>query len=123
MHLSREQNNTHTIQAYSETGIKVNDELYYKSIIISPNKIITQWPIHAIHDLNETLMKPILELHPEIIIIGHNQSCQKIPLFILNALSQKGIGFECMSIGAACRTFNVLLSEQRTVTIGLIFST
>ncbi|HAU0934786.1 TPA: hypothetical protein JBH70_12550, partial [Legionella pneumophila] len=55
------------------------------------------------------------------IIIGHLQTGKTLPVTLISQLSQKRIGIECMSIGAACRTYNVLLSEHRAVVAGFIF--
>ncbi|WP_133127835.1 Mth938-like domain-containing protein [Legionella nagasakiensis] len=122
MHITREQVDLHTIQSYSESEIKINNTLYERSVIISRKTLIAQWQIHSVQELNETLLAPMLELNPEVIIIGHNKVGLQASISVHQYLSKRRIGLECMSIGAACRTFNVLLSEQRAVVLGIIFS-
>ena len=76
----------------------------------------------TIKELNEKSLEPLLTLEPVIIIIGHQQPGIYVPMSVMQYLSKQRIGIECMSIGAACRTFNVLLNEQRNVVIGVIFN-
>ena len=106
MHIQLEANDNNTIRSYSNTAIKVGETIHESSVIISRDAIITPWTVHTVQELTDDNFKPIIELEPEIIIIGHQQSLS--------------IGLECMSIGAACRTFNVLLSEKLKVVVGII---
>lgn len=50
-----------------------------------------------------------------VLLIGTGESIAPIPPEIRQALRSSGIGVEIMDTGAACRTFNVLLSEERAV--------
>lgn len=122
MHIQLESADHLTIQSYQDHQITVQGNVYKKSLIISPDHLTPSWPIHSLEALSEVTLEPILTFNPEIIIIGHQKSSVSLPSQILPYLSKKRIGIEIMSIGAACRTFNVLLSEKRKVVIGLIFS-
>lgn len=121
MHIHMESPDQHTIQSYSDTQITVNHTNYHNSLIINRDTIISDWPIHSIQTFNQAILMPILSLNPEVILIGHKQLGAYLPIAIMEYLSKQRIGVECMSIGAACRTFNVLLGEQRAVVIGFIF--
>ena len=123
MHIQLEAKDNNTIRSYSETAIMVGETIYESSVIIGSETIISPWAVHAVQELTDDNLKPIIELEPEIIIIGHQQSLSTLPMLIMQSLSKQRIGLECMSIGAACRTFNVLLSEKRKVAIGIIFQT
>ena len=120
MHIQLEANDNNTIRSYSNTAIKVGETIHESSVIISRDAIITPWTVHTVQELTDDNFKPIIELEPEIIIIGHQQSLSTVPMLIMQSLSKQRIGLECMSIGAACRTFNVLLSEKRKVVVGII---
>ncbi len=63
----------------------------------------------------------LLQLQPEVILIGYNGH-NKLLIELIQDLAKKKIGLECMSIGAACRTFNILLSEGRKVVAGFILN-
>lgn len=120
MQINQEQKEPHAIQSYSDEGIQVKNHLYNNSLIISREQIITNWPIQTIKDLCEKKLQPLLDLKPEVIIIGFSDTCPPPPIEIYQTLSPLQIGLECMSIGAACRTFNILLSEYRAVVAGFI---
>lgn len=121
MQINLESSDKHTIQSYSDSQMMINGVEYTDSLIISRGEIITPWPLHSVLELSEDLIKPLLEQHPEVILIGHRQLDVQIPIMIVQFLAQHRIGIECMSMGAACRTFNVLLGEQRNVVAGIIF--
>lgn len=122
MQINLESFDKYTIKSYDTSHITVNDTIYNDSLIISRQALISPWPVHAVQDLTKELLKPIIELQPEVIIIGGNQLNAQVPMMLVHYLAARRIGIECMSIGAASRTFNVLLGEQRAVVAGIILT-
>ncbi|MCX7091343.1 MAG: MTH938/NDUFAF3 family protein [Legionellales bacterium] len=121
MEIHLESTESHTIRSYSDQSILVGQTTLEQSCIISQQTIQTTWPIRHLNELmNPDLVAAVLQYHPEVIIIGHAGPSQFLPN-LASELSRQRIGLECMSIGAACRTFNVLLSEGRNVVLGIIF--
>ena len=57
----------------------------------------------------------IVDLRPEIVLFGSGAKLRFPDITLLQPLVDAGIGLEVMDTGAACRTFNVLLSEGRSV--------
>lgn len=121
MNINLETANQHAVQAYSPTQIKINSVIYEQNFIVCHEAIQANWIIHRIQDLNENTLAALISYQPEIIIIGHSLIGQFPPASILHELNLQRIGLESMSIGAACRTYNVLLSENRRVVLGIIF--
>lgn len=121
MQINLETREKHTIQSYSDSQIMANNIQYNQSLIIGRQAIFSPWPIYSVQDLTEERLNPILEMQPEVILIGHNQLGDHVPMHLIEYLSKQRIGIECMSIGAASRTFNVLLGEERAVVIGIVF--
>ncbi len=111
---------THSIHAYSEHSIIVHGQTYSQSLRINRQHIHFPWNVTTLNTLTPADLDVLLSEGPDIILIGHT-TLQHAPVAIINALSQQRIGFECMSIGAACRTFNILLGEKRKVSLGIIF--
>lgn len=122
MHIQLESNAQHAIEAYSETEIRIQSVAYHKSVIVSPHALITDWPVHTLAELTEATIEPLLTHSSKIILIGHNNPKVLVPTVALRYLATQQIALESMSIGAACRTFNVLLSEGRDVVLGVIFA-
>jgi len=122
MHIQLEPSDNNSIRSYGDDQVTIGETIYHQSVIISQNKIITPWPIVSVRDLNEATVQPLIDLDPEIIIIGHSQAGVLPPYDLMEEFSKKRIGLECMFIGAASRTFNVLLSEHRRVVAAIIFN-
>ncbi|MDF1685018.1 MAG: MTH938/NDUFAF3 family protein [Legionellaceae bacterium] len=121
MEIQLEAREPHTIQSYSDAAVTVNHELYSQSLIISRDTIISEWPVTQASDLSTQSLDALTALKPEIIILGFHKPDALRRLDNIRRLCEQKIGVECMDIGAACRTFNVLLSEERDVVVGLIF--
>ena len=121
MHLNLERPDQHAVQSYGISEIKINDVVYQQSIVVSRQQILTEWPVKSIKELDIDSLDILVAQKPEIIIIGHQENGQFAPASVMAFLSQKRIGIECMSLGAACRTYNILLGEQREVVFGVIF--
>ena len=120
MQINKETPDKNSIQSYGDQQIIINQEAYRNNLIISANQIITEWPVTSLSSLDKTALEPILALKPELVLIGHTQPGALPPIQVIEYLYQQRIGIECMLIGPACRTFNVLLSEQRVVVLALI---
>jgi uncharacterized protein len=109
----------HSIKAYCDTAVSVGDQTFTRSFCLSAQKIHYPWSVESLKNLNRSDLA-VLEADPiSIILIGHNTPTFA-PLSLITELSTQGIGLECMSIAAACRTFNVLLDEKRSVGLGII---
>jgi len=119
MQLQRETADSNTITHYDKTAVIIQGHRYEKNLIIG-QKVILEWPVAQMKDLSQETLAPILALHPKVILLGRSGNIYPEPHIIVT-LAQQKIGIECMSIDAACRTFNLLLSEGREVVAALIF--
>lgn len=121
MNINLETNNSFSIQAYSDSEIHIHSVIYQQNLMVSKQGVISPWSVVDITALTIDSLTDIMAQTPEVIIIGHESTGRFAPYPTLHYLSQHRIGLECMSIGAACRTYNVLLSEYRHVVLGIIF--
>jgi uncharacterized protein len=121
MHINLETSENHTIQAYSDHQIQINFIIYKQSLIVSKEQLIADLTIKDIQELDEHYLQQLMKCNPEVIIIGHKNTGKFPSMNIMSQLSQKRIGIECMPLGAACRTYNILLNEGRAVVGGFIF--
>ncbi len=110
----------HQIRSVSAEGILINDTLYTGALIINAEKLIDGWPVASADELCEELLAPVLELKPDLLLLGTGSGQvflePKISWFLLSA----GIGVEVMTTPAACRTFNVVMSEGRNAVAALL---
>lgn len=112
--------NVNTIRAFERDSIRINNKSYSNSLIVTADIIQDNWPIeHPEHISVETIIQ-LLAFQPEVILIGTGQNHHLLnPMLSLEA-TQQGIGIEIMTTEAACRTYNVLLGEDRAVLAALI---
>jgi uncharacterized protein len=77
------------------------------------------WPPHSVEELALEHLAPIFAFAPEVVVLSTGAT-QKFPRAALRAeFATRRIGLEVMEVGAACRTYNVLVGEERKV-IGAI---
>lgn len=111
---------TKVIRAYAPGRINVNDALISRSFILSPDRIIEDWPPRLFGDITLEHLQVALKLEPEILIIGTGRELQFPEAEIMAHIQRRGIGLEVLDTAAACRTYNVLVSENRNVVAALL---
>ena len=108
------------IRAYAPGRINVNDRLLRKSFVISATTLIEDWGSGSFEDLSLDHLQAALALEPEILVIGTGASLRFPEARLMADIQQRGIGLEVLDTAAACRTYNVLLSENRKVVAALL---
>ncbi|MEX0732061.1 MAG: Mth938-like domain-containing protein [Aquisalimonadaceae bacterium] len=107
------------IRGYDVGSVTVNDTVYRQSIVVARDNLITDWPPGAVDRLATTHLDQLLELDPELIIIGTGSTQQFPDRDVLRHAILAGIGIEVMTTPAACRTYNVLMAENRRAVAAL----
>ena len=104
-----------------ETGIPPTAETIKltKSAIISANKLVRDWGPTNPHLLTIDDFQKILNLRPEVVILGTGKNIHFPEAKDMLLLQQEGIGVEVMGTAAACRTYNFLMSDGRDVACAL----
>ncbi len=110
----------HYIQSVSVDGIRVVDQVCTGSIIVSANRLITDWPVTYPTEITAEQIRQILDLEPEIVLIGTGKQQIFLEPEMLMLFYQQPVGVEVMSTRAACDTFNILVSEGRNVVAALM---
>jgi uncharacterized protein len=104
------------------TSALVNERRLERSFIISPRMLIEGWPVTDVTTLAPDDLQPLLELEPEVVLIGGGAAQAFPPPATMAACLSRGIGLEAMTNAAAARTFNVLASEGRRVVAGFVLA-
>ena len=101
------------IHSYGQDGIVINGTRHETTTVVTAHEVLTRWGPGSVAALGEREIDSLLEMEPELIIIGTG-SRQLFPsrAFMIRAI-EAGIGIEAMTTPAACRTYNVLIAEQR----------
>ncbi|MCM2294280.1 Mth938-like domain-containing protein [Allorhizobium sp. BGMRC 0089] len=109
------------IDTYGNGGFRFADMSHRGSLLMLPSGIYA-WPVEEGADLTVESLKLVLDEAEDIefLLIGSGQELRPIPADVKGALKAAGIGSDPMSTGAAVRTYNVMLSENRAVAAALI---
>ena len=110
----------HYIHSVSAVGIRVVDQVCTRSIIVSANRLITDWPVTVPGEITAGRIGPILDLEPEIVLIGTGERQVFLEPEMLMHFYKHSVCVEIMSTRAACDTFNILVSEGRNVVAALV---
>ena len=115
-----ENKSTYQIRSYTPGAIKVNEQIFHRSLIITPSQLISTWPPQSIQELSYASLELILPLKPDVLLIGTGSTLIFPDISVYGELINLGIGVEVMNTSAACYTFNALTAENRRVVAALI---
>lgn len=111
---------SNVIHGYRQDSVDINGRTYRDSLVVSPTQLIDNWPVNSIDDLSSELLQQLLELQPEVILIGTGSKIAFLHPGIYAPIVSQGVGIEFMDSGAVCRTYNILLAEDRRVVAAII---
>lgn len=109
------------IDAYGDGGFRFADGRHEGSLLIVPSGMYA-WPPVNFEDAVPKAFARVFEEAGEIdfLLFGTGSRRLDPPPKLLKAFSDAGLGLEAMDTGAACRTYNVLLAEDRAVAVALL---
>ncbi len=103
------------IRAVRPGSVVVVDRELLASFLIAPDNVVEDWPVRAPADIDARAMEALLDLDPEVVILGTGVRQAFPPQTALLPILRKGIGVEVMDNAAAGRTYNLLATEGRRV--------
>jgi len=112
---------TNAIARHSLDGVIVNGAEYRHSVIVPWQGPVLAWRADGFDALTEDHFEALAALRPELVIFGSGPRIRFPKPALLRPLMQARIGIETMDTPAACRTYNVLLAEGRSVVAALLF--
>ncbi len=113
MKFTRDQIAANTVRKIEPGSIVIGDQAYENNIGLTATKLIENWPECPLMQLDAEALRPLLDPPPEMLIVGTGWHAQLPPRELVFELARQGIGIEFMDTPAACRTFNILVSEGR----------
>lgn len=111
---------SHIITGYGEGFISVNEVTYQQSLIIMPEELVTDWAVSEPEELTLKNLQRLKSWQPEIVIIGTGKKQIFPEAEVMFWFLSQGMGYEVMNSAAACRTYSILMSENRTVVAALL---
>jgi uncharacterized protein len=109
-----------TVTAYDEHGVELNAVRFEHSLIVLPETAPAPWPVDRFEQLTAGHFEQIAATKPDVVILGTGNKQHFVHPRLITALTSDQKGVECMDNQAACRTYNILMSEGRKVVLALI---
>lgn len=119
LHLTKTDGNQ-MITAFSGNAVSINHVPYSHSILVTADVLYTDWNVADFDRLTTAHFERIASLQPEVVLLGTGSTHRFVHPKLSLSLTSQGIPVECMTTDAACRTYNILMSEGRKVVAALI---
>lgn len=121
MKFSLDDNGAGNVITGYETGrVILQGQELTQSVIVTFEHLVRDWAPQSFEDLQPMHLEPILELEPEIIVLGSGRHQRFPSTDFMGRVWARGVGLEIMDTGAACRTYNILVSEGRKAAAALL---
>jgi uncharacterized protein len=117
-HLSTAQGNMFT--GHGEDYVRLGVIEYRDNLLVTSEHVVRGWAHGGFDALTEADFAAVVELKPEVVLLGTGKSLRFPHPRLTRALTDAGIGVEVMDTPAACRTFNILAAEGRRVAAAVL---
>ena len=107
------------IRSYSETELRIGEQRVQHSCLVTAEQLITDWPPATFAELVPAHLEAIFALTPELVLLGTGPTQRFASAEVRAEFARRRIALEAMQLGATCRTFNVLVQEERRVLAAL----
>ncbi len=105
---------------YGAGYVVVNGTRYERSLVVLPDRIVADWPATTFDALETRHVDALAALGAEVVLLGTGESLRFPRPELTRALVEARVGLEVMDVPAACRTYNILMAEERRVAAALL---
>jgi len=112
----------HVVTGYGPDQLRIGATVLATSVIVTADRIVP-WAVATIEDLTPEALEPALALEVEVILLATGARQVWPPPAVFAHAARRRVGLEVMEIGAACRTYNVLVGDQRAVALAALLGT
>lgn len=109
-----------TVTGYDQGSVEINAISYQTSLLVLPELAPVSWSVTDFASLNAANFETIASHNPDVVILGTGVKQRFVHPGLTRCLTTQRIGVECMDSQAACRTYNILMTEGRKVALALI---
>jgi len=107
------------IEAYGDTRFRISGAVHEGSVLVFPDRTLA-WPVTCFDEVTLESLAAVRDSAVELLLLGCGPRIELVPKAFRQALRETGTVIEPMDTGAACRTFNVLMTEERRAAAALI---
>lgn len=113
-----------TFSGYGNGYVAVNGRRIERSLVVLPDRILEDWEPGRLEMLTVAHLEALLALAQDVILLGTGKQLRFPPAQVMRPAMAKfsaaGVGLEVMDVHAACRTYNILVAEERKVAAALL---
>ncbi len=109
------------VRGFTANSVRINQDELSRSFLLTPAQLIQDVPLHSVAAMQSDNLDWLYADAPEVLIIGTGAQTIRAQAAVQAAVLRAGIGLEFMDTGAACRTYTVLASELRRVSLLILF--
>jgi uncharacterized protein len=106
--------------AHGKGYVSVSGERFEQPIVVTPDQVLTDWKPQGFAMLDQSHFAYFVALKPQVLLLGTGSTQQFAHPSLYHALADLGIGLEFMDTAAACRTYNILMAENRKVVAAIL---
>lgn len=107
------------ITAYEQGSVRINQDLFTGHLIVTPDSI-APWQVESFETLQAEHFAQLLAYEPEVVLFGSGDRLRFPHPRLTAALAEARVGLDVMDTHAACRSFNILMAEDRRVVLALL---
>ncbi|HEY4340815.1 MAG TPA: Mth938-like domain-containing protein [Steroidobacteraceae bacterium] len=107
------------IRGYSDGEVHINELVQRAPCIVTAQQLVLDWQARTIATLAPEDLERIFALQPDVVLLGTGPKQIFPDRVIRQAFAARKVGLEVMDLGAACRTYNILVQEERRVAAAL----
>jgi len=107
------------VRGYAPGELRINEDRYSESLVVFKTGLWQGWLPKRYADLEARHLEPLVGEGVEVLLLGTGDHLQFPDPAITGQLINQGMGVEAMDTAAACRTYNILMSEDRIVAAAL----
>lgn len=109
------------IERYGDGGFRISGTRYEGSVLVFPARTL-EWAPARFEQVDLGSLQAVVDAAAavDVLLLGCGPSIRPLAPALRQALKGAGIVVEAMDTGGACRTYNVLLSEDRRIAAALI---
>jgi uncharacterized protein len=109
-----------TFTGYGQGFVSINGTRFDKSVVVLPQRVVTDWPATTFDALAAAHFAALAALGADIILLGTGATIRFPRPELVRPLVEARLGLEVMDVQAACRTYNILMAEERNVAAALL---
>jgi uncharacterized protein len=107
------------VRGYGNGEIVIGEQAFTRPLIVTPSGLWADWSALELQSLTGGMLQPLFATGAQVILLGAGETQQFASIAVRELFRARSIALECMTLGAACRTYNILASEGRPVAAGL----